>query len=263
VQTLDSTHQVRATSRRDEFLKFLGEDAVDVAVIDPSLAASDTRHTDASIALALVSAAPNASVIVYGYPIQRVISELGTIARNHRAMFVARDARDEMSQLRLAVSLATTVDPTFDLVARLQPHFTKLPETVARALSLALEHPQDVHRVADVAFAAGKSERTLNRYLDGVGLRSAGYFVTAAHMLFAYRLLRQPRTRIADVAEKLGYASVNHFRESVRRAIRCSPRELRVMHSDAFAERVALWLARAPEWVPGRDPWTVPNEVRG
>ena len=38
VQVVDSTHQVHATSRREEFLKYLGDEAVDVAVIDPSLA---------------------------------------------------------------------------------------------------------------------------------------------------------------------------------------------------------------------------------
>ena len=265
VQVVDGTHQVHATSRRDEFLKCLREETVDVAVIDPSLAASDTRHTDSSIALALLSAAPNASVIIYGHPIQRVVAELGTIARNHRALFVARDSRDELSQLRLAVTVATAIDPTFELLTRLQSPFAKLPPTVARALALALQHPEDVHRVADVAFAAGTSERTLNRYLDTVGLHSAGYFVTAAHLLYAYRLLRQPRTRIADVAERLSYASVNHFREAVRRAIGVSPRELRAMHSDAFAERVATWLARGT-WIPDRDDarWIpTPNELRG
>src|SRR4029079_3150486 len=55
VQVVDGTHQVHATRRRDEFLKCLREETVDVAVIDPSLAASDTRHTDSSIALALLS----------------------------------------------------------------------------------------------------------------------------------------------------------------------------------------------------------------
>lgn len=266
VQVVDGTHQVHATSRRDEFLKYLREHAVDVAVIDPSLATFDARNAETSVALALLSAAPNASVIIYGYPVQRVVAELGTIARNHRALFVARDARDELSQLRLAITLATAVDPTLELLARLQSPFAKLPSAVARALALALEHPEDVHRVADVAFAAGKSERTLNRYLDTVGLHSAGYFVTAAHLLYAYRLLRQPRTRVADVAERLNYASVNHFREAVRRAIGCSPRELRAMHSDAFAERVATWLARSPDWIRGRSapPWIpTPTEARG
>ena len=268
VQVVDGTHQVIATSHREEFLSYLRDDAVDVAVIDPSIATYDARHPNASIALALLADAPNAAVIIYGHPIQRVVAELGTIARNHRAMFVVRDARDELSQLRLAVTLATTVNPTFELLARLQSPFAKLPPTVARALALALEHPEDVHRVADVAFASGKSERTLNRYLDNVGLHSAGYFVTAAHLLFAYRLLRQPRTRVSDVAERLGYASVNHFRESVRRAIGCSPRELRAMHSDAFADRVATWLARGPEWISARTdnrwvPTPVPSQARG
>jgi len=266
VQVVDGTHQVHATSRRDEFLRCLRDDAVDVVVIDPCLAPHDVKHAEASIALALLADAPNAAVIVYGHPVQRVVTELGTIARNHRALFVVRDARDELAQLRLAVTLATAVNPTFELLSRLQLPFAKLPGTVARALALALEHPEDVHRVADVAFAAGKSERTLNRYLDNVGLHSAGYFVTAAHLLYAYRLLQQPRTRVADVAERLGYASVNHFRESVRRAIGCSPRELRVMHADAFAERAAAWLARGPEWIRTRSapPWiNTPTEARG
>lgn len=266
VQVVDRTHQVRATSHRDEFLRCLREDAIDVAVVDPCLANYDARRPDASIAIALLADAPNAAVIVYGPPIQRVVTEIGTFARNHRTLFVVRDARDELAQLRLAVTLATSVNPTFELLARLQSPFAKLPGTVARALALALEHPEDVHRVADVAFAAGKSERTLNRYLDNVGLHSAGYFVTAAHLLYAYRLLRQPRTRVADVAERLGYASVNHFRESVRRAIGCSPRELRGMHSDAFADRVASWLARGPEWITARtDPQWIPvqSEARG
>lgn len=265
VQVVEGMHQIHVTNRRDEFLRCLRDDAVDVAVIDPSLEIPEGGRPDASIALALLSAAPNAAVIVYGYPVQHVVTELGTIARNHRALFVVRDARDEAAQLRLAVTLATAADPTFELVARLRPPFAKLPTAVARALVGALEHPEDVHRVADVASAAGKSERTLNRWLDSVGLHSAGYFVTAAHLLYAYRLLRQPRIRVADVAERLGYASVNHFREAVRRAIGCSPRELRLMHSNAFAERMAKWLARGPEWVApsANASWgPTPTEVR-
>jgi AraC-like DNA-binding protein len=247
VQVVEGTHHVHATSRRDEFLRCLREFDVDVAVIDPSLQAPDRRRSDSSIALALATSAPNAAVIIYGHPVQHVVAEFGALARSHRVMFVARDARDEADQLQLAVRMVTAPDPTFDLLSRLRPPLARLPNTLARALVLTLEHPEDVHRVADVASAAGKSERTLNRWLDSAGLHSAGYFVTAAHLLFAYRLLRQPRMRVADVAERLGYASVNHFREAVRRAIACSPRELRLMHSNALAERMAAWLAR-PEW---------------
>ncbi len=266
IRVVEATHQVRATNRRDEFLETLRQQAVDVVVIDPSLSASDAGHADVSVALALVTVAPNASVIVYGYPVQRVVAELGTIARNHRAFFVARDSRDEVAQLRLAVTLATAADPTFELLARLQSPFAKLPSLVARALALALERPEDVHRVSDVAFAAGKSERTLNRHLDHVGLHSAGHFVTAANLLYAYRLLRQPRTRVNDVAERLDYASVNHFREAVRRSIGCSPRELRTMHADILAERIAAWLSRRPDAIPSRSEsqWLPPStEVFG
>lgn len=250
VQVVEGAHQIEVTNRRDEFLKCLRDHVVDVAVIDPSLEAPDRRRSDSPVALALAASAPNAAVIVYGHPVQHVVAELGTIARNHRVLFVARDARDEVAQLRLAVRLATAPDPTFELLTRLRPPLARLPNTLARALVLTLEHPEDVHRVADVASAAGKSERTLNRWLDSVGLHSAGHFVTAAHLLYAYRLLRQPRIRVADVAERLGYASVNHFREAVRRAIGCSPREIRLMHSNAFAERMATWLARGPALTP-------------
>jgi|KBSSwiStaDraftv2_1062776.scaffolds.fasta_scaffold122611_2 AraC-like DNA-binding protein len=266
MRVVEATHQVRATCRREEFHDVLRKEPVDVAVIDPSLGVADTRHGNVSVALELLAAAPNASVIVYGYPVQRVVAELAAIARNHRTFFVARDARDETAQLRLAVTLATAADPSFELLARLQSPFAKLPSLVARALTLALEHPEDVRRVADVAFAAGKSERTLNRYLDHVGLHSAGHFVTAANLLYAYRLLRQPRTRVNDVAERLDYASVNHFREAVHRSIGCSPRELRAMHADILAERIAAWLSRRPNatCAPPESHWLAPpSELRG
>jgi AraC-like DNA-binding protein len=244
-QALNGSHVLHATPYRDEFLQRLGEEAVDVAVIDPSLAVHGARDIAASIASPLLAIAPRAAVIVYSHPVQHVVAELGLIARNHRTLFVVRGARDEPSQLRLAVALATAADPTLDVLSRLRGPLAKLPGPVSRAIALALERPEDVHRVSDLAFATGKSERTLNRWLDTAGLHSAGYFVTAAHLLYAYRLLRQPRSRIADVADRLGYASVNHFREAVRRAIRCSPRELRQMDSEVFAETVASWLARA------------------
>ena len=256
---VDGLHQVQLSNSRDEFLVGLREHAVDVAVIDPSLVGYDARNPEASIAVALLASAPNASVIIYGYPTQRVVAELGTIARNHHTLFVVRDARDEAAQLRFAVSVATSVNPTFELLTRLETPFTRLPSPVARALALTLEHPEDVRRVADVAFAVGKSERTLNRYLDNVGLHSAGYFVTAAHLLYAYRLLQQPRTRVADVADRLGYASVNHFREAVRRVIGCSPRDLRSMEAASFADHIARWLARGSATRPASvDAFTPP-----
>lgn len=243
-QVLDAKHVLYATPRRDEFLQRLREELVDVAVVDPSLAAHVARDLPGSIASPLLAIAPRAAVIVYSHAVQHVVAELALIARNHRTLFVVRGARDEPAQLRLAVALATAADPTFELLSRLQSPLAKLPGALSRAITLALERPEDIHRVSDLAFATGKSERTLNRWLDTVGLHSAGYFVTAAHLLYAYRLLRQPQSRVAAVADRLGYASVNHFREAVRRAIRCSPRELRVMDSEAFAESVAGWLAR-------------------
>lgn len=242
LQVLDSSHLLHATSHRGEFLQRLRIDVVDVAVIDPLLGAHGDRDVDVSIAPTLLAAAPKAAVIVYGHPVQPVVAELGHIARNHRTLFVARGARDEPAQLRLAVALATAVDPTFELLARLRSPLARLPRPLSRAIALALERPEEVHRVSDLAFATGRSERTLNRWLDNVGLHSAGHFVTAAQLLYAYRLLRQPRSRVADVADRLGYASVNHFREAVRRAIRCSPRELRTMTSEAFADSVSTWL---------------------
>jgi hypothetical protein len=192
LQVLDANHLLHSTSRRDEFLQRLRDELVDVAVIDPSLGAHGTRDADSSIAPTLLAVAPKAAVIVYGQPVQHVVAELGLIARNHRTLFVVRGARDEPAQLRLAVALATAVDPTFELLARLESLLAKLPGPLSRAIALALERPEDIHRVSDLAFATGKSERTLNRWLDNVGLHSAGYFVTAAHLLYAYRLLRQP-----------------------------------------------------------------------
>ena len=112
---VDGLHQVQLSNSRDEFLVGLREHAVDVAVIDPSLVGYDARNPEASIAVALLASAPNASVIIYGYPTQRVVAELGTIARNHHTLFVVRDARDEAAQLRFAVSVATSVNPTFEL----------------------------------------------------------------------------------------------------------------------------------------------------
>ena len=90
--------------------------------------------------------------------------------------------------------------------------------------------------------------------------------MTAANLLYAYRLLRQPRTRVNDVAERLDYASVNHFREAVRRSIGCSPRELRAMHADILAERIATWLSRKPDAIPSHpeSQWLAPpNEALG
>ncbi|HEX6051266.1 MAG TPA: hypothetical protein VFZ21_18425, partial [Gemmatimonadaceae bacterium] len=131
-QVLDGNHVLHATARRDEFLQRLREELVDVAVIDPSLASHGARDVEASIASPLLAIAPNAFVIVYGQPVQPVVAELGLIARNHRTLFVARGAHDEAAQLRLAVALATSVDPTFELLSRLQSALAKLPGPLSR-----------------------------------------------------------------------------------------------------------------------------------
>lgn len=89
----------------------------------------------------------------------------------------------------------------------------------------------DVHLVAETL---GTSARTLQRRLQAAGLTFAGV-VRRTRYAVARRLLEDPRRKVGDIAQALGYSDAAHFTRAFRGWAGATPREFRRGAADRAA----------------------------
>ncbi len=80
-----------------------------------------------------------------------------------------------------------------------------LPVGVTRVIEQLLHSPQLVKNSQELAKVAGMAPRSLYRHLTPVGLQPR-QLIVGARLLRAYTLLREPGSRLKEIAQKLGYA---------------------------------------------------------
>lgn len=81
--------------------------------------------------------------------------------------------------------------------------------------------------LADVAGAVGLSERYLNQVFKEVTGTTINHVIIRRRMEEAARLLKDPRAKIYEVCDRIGYADQDHFRESFKKQFGLTPTEYR------------------------------------
>jgi len=84
--------------------------------------------------------------------------------------------------------------------------------------------------LADVAAAVGLSEKYMNALVKEVTGSTINHLLIRFRMEEAARLLRDPANRIYEVCEAVGYADLDHFRESFKKQHGLTPTEYRNQH---------------------------------
>lgn len=101
----------------------------------------------------------------------------------------------------------------------------QLPDLVARCVALFTANLETPISVADVALETGVSPRQIERAFKKATGQSPSHYYRALRMQAARQLVMYSKTRIADIAAFVGYASAGPLETHYRAAFGCSPRE--------------------------------------
>jgi transcriptional regulator GlxA family with amidase domain len=101
----------------------------------------------------------------------------------------------------------------------------QLPDLVARCVALFTADLQTPISVADVARETGVSPRQIERAFKKATGQSPSHYYRSVRMHAARQLVMYSKTRIADIAASVGYASSSPLETHYRAAFGCSPRE--------------------------------------
>lgn len=110
------------------------------------------------------------------------------------------------------------------LEAVMDPVQRSVAQDVAQLINLLL--PSGRATIQDCASSLGVTVRTLQRMLDAEGA-SFSALLSQARMQLATQFLANPRMRVTDVAEMLGYSSIGAFTRWHSQAFGKTPREMR------------------------------------
>lgn len=101
----------------------------------------------------------------------------------------------------------------------------QFPALVARCVTLFTADLERPMSVADVARETGVSPRQIERAFKNATGQSPSHYFRALRMQAARQLVMYSKTRIADIAAAVGYASAGPLETHYRAAFGCSPRQ--------------------------------------
>jgi len=133
------------------------------------------------------------------------------------------------------------------LLERLADALAPLPKELRWVLEEALQAPDAVQTVGQVAERARVDRRTCERWFTRVGLPSPRHVLAAARVLYAHHLLQDPGFTVEDVAERLGYAQVKTLQQHARTYLGLTAGEMRLSLSPEQALGRVAQRCFAPE----------------
>lgn len=213
--------------------RLLRREAVDVCVVDPSLAAEDPAPI-----VALWEAFRSTPFVLYTALQSGTAAPIAALGRAGIETLVLEGVDDAPALLHATLAGQPGVALAAQLQERLRPALRQVPPAVAHAIVRVIRTPAAFHGVPDLAAAAGVSRRTIYRECARARLASPRELIAAARALRAYALLRESDHAIEDVAETLRFSSAHHLTKTMRWA--CGLTTARARERIAPAELVAL-----------------------
>jgi AraC-like DNA-binding protein len=194
----------------------------DVLVVDPAI-----QHGQlADMIEELIARNRTLPVVAYttlGPAAIRATMRLARIGVEH----VVLNRFDDEPERFLALLERVPHHPMAEMVLKeLTPQLRQLPVGVARALEQLLRSSQVVRNAEELAQLAGMAPRTMYRHLAGAGLLPR-QLIVCARLIRAYTLLREPGSRLKEIAAKLGYADPDTLSHLLQEWTGRSAREIR------------------------------------
>ncbi len=219
----------------DAVLSAIRSRPVELAVVDPLLS-GEARSQEIERLRVLF---PSLPLIVYTTLTPRSAGVLLALGQRGIEHVVFANYDDHPIRLRDVLWQEEARSSSRQLLDQLAAALAPLPSPLRWVLEEALRAPGDVQTVTQVAARARVDRRTCERWFMRVGLPSPRYFLAAARVLYAHRLLQDPGFTIEDVAKRLGYAQAKTLQLHARAYLGLTAGEMRLSLSpDEALQRV-------------------------
>jgi hypothetical protein len=220
------------TCSLDELLEHAASPERVALIADPGL--MEPRQSDAL--LATLNATPKAMVAYASLSPAGVEGAL-EFARHSLALVAFQNLEEDYSAL--ARTLIAVADPTYTtaVLNGLMPRLRMLPPSLASAAVTLFAHESAPGTPAALAKRSQLARRTVDRWLDRVGIASTRLLVIAPTMLRSLTLLHQTNLSLRRVAHLAGYSVIRRLYDYAEEFTGMTPNELRAMDNpmDAIA----------------------------
>ena len=170
---------------------------------------------------------PNVSLVVYTALNPQGLHDVANLANEGFGELVILGYDDSPERLtRLAADSCAAFRYAKDLEL-IEPVVGQLPERMGRAVQDLFRNPRRYRSTLDLASAAGVSSRAVFRHLKAAGFRSPRRLVASARVIRAFHLLSGSRRSGHEVANLLGYRSVDQLSQHFSELAGCTASDVR------------------------------------
>ncbi|HXF94879.1 MAG TPA: helix-turn-helix domain-containing protein [Gemmatimonadales bacterium] len=226
----------------DQALNAIRTRPVELAVVDPQLTGG-TRGQEIERLRVLF---PSLPLILYTRLTPRLGSTLLQLGRHGIRNVVFAGLEDHPARLREVLEQEQVRAVSQQLLNHIADALVPLPRELRWVLEEALQAPDEIQTVGQLAARARVDRRTCERWFTRVGLPSPRHFLAAARVLYAHRLLQDPGFTIEDVAERVGYSQVKTLQQHARFYLGLTAGEMRLSLSPDEALSRVVERFRAP-----------------
>jgi AraC-like DNA-binding protein len=193
-------HVARTVQELDTLLTLRPASAAVVDPVAPGL--SDPR-----LLLPIFERHAAVQVVVYTTVTPVAMRGYGMLAGAGVRHLVVRGVDDFPEQFRDLLEALPADTLSGILLQMLEPLLAEVTAPLARALQELFRAPHVMGDINAVARAAGMPRRTFDRALERAGFAPADMLYRTARVVRAYHYMRSTRTRLKDIAIKLGYGT--------------------------------------------------------
>lgn len=245
---LSATAHVISSTTALCFATTLEREAVDVAIVDPSVDTNEAlQRAGAHPVIRALGRAAAPPFVIYLSDGGVSVSLRAALVRLGPSMVAARGVDDRPERLRAIVDRAVTSRASDDLVTLLVERLHCLRASLVDALVEAIRSPLECDSVTSLALVAGMSSRSLSRDLRSAGLAPAREWLAAGRVLRAHwEMRRHSSLRIYQLVAMMGYSSDEPLAHDVDIILQMTPSELRRLSSSQLVKTIGNRLAPTP-----------------
>jgi AraC-like DNA-binding protein len=215
--------------------------AVDLVVIEPWA----DGGADLAPVYALMARYPTLPVVVYAALSPEMLRSTVELARHGVRHVVLRGFDDEPRRFRELLEGLPAHRLAEQALSTIAADLAVGMPLLQRALARMYEAPHTITGVESLAKVSGMTRRSLDRWLEKLGLASARMLIFTARLAQAYHYLGEDGFRLEDITKKLGYSSPRNFSRQVRATMGLPPSELRErMPPDQFMAALTAMMRR-------------------
>ena len=219
---------------------------VTMAIVDPTPESPSGIDAVKEIA-GLLHRFPSTAIIAYTHLTSDGVRSLSYLGRHGLREVILYQYDDSPARLGRLLVRASSHGIVSRVRKGLQGNLSTLPVDIAQAVDDLFERPHAYASGHDIVLASRTPKASLHRSIQSAGLAPPRQLFVAARVAHAAGYLRDPGTRIQDVAGKLGYRHPHVLTRHTMLALGVRPGVLRStdgeegMSEDQIVARLLTW----------------------